>query len=143
MLKYYHALEEKEKILKKRIKKCIEEYGGNLIKDSRLLKINENTLLKIYDEINVQHLSHLIVFYSFLIIKNTEEKLITLLTTHSLDDFIKYKKELKIKNISFLQNENYFYFCNQCIKGCIVTLNCYAISYFVDSIVSFVDAVVK
>ena len=42
VLKYYHAVDQKEeKILKKRIKKCIEDYGGEIIKDSRLLKINE------------------------------------------------------------------------------------------------------
>ena len=102
-------------------------------------------LLKIYDEINPQHLSHLICFYSFLIMKNIEEELIINLTLHSLDDFIKYKKELNYKNVSSLQNKISFssYFFNQCIKGCIVALNSYAIDYLVDSIASLVETALK
>ena len=142
MLKHYHALDEKEEeILKEKIKKCIEIYKNDFIKNSRLLILNENTLLKIYAEINVQHLSHLIAFYSFLIIKNTENDLITLLIVHSLDDFIKYKKELNFRNISFSKHD--FYIFDECIKVSVVTLSYYAVGYFVDSMISFVGAIVK
>ena len=144
VLKHYHTIDEKEEeILKEEIKKCIEIYKNDFIKNSRLLVLNENTLLKIYAEINVQHLSHLIVFYSFLIIKNTENDLITLLTVHSLDDFIKYKKELNFKNISFSKQNEYFYIFDECIKASVVSLSYYATGYFVDSMISFVCAIVK
>ena len=145
ILKKYYALNQKEEEnLKTRIKKCIENYGEELIKDSRLLKhLSEHVLLKIYDEINIQHLSHLICFYSFLIVRNIEQDLIIKLTIHSLDDFIKYKKELNYKNVSSLQNKISFYFINQCIKGCVVALNSYAVNYLVDSITSLVETALK
>ena len=101
--------------------------------------------MKIYNEITPRHLSHLIAFYSFLILVNIEEELVINLTLHSLDDFIKYKKELNYKNVSFLVNKISFsaYFFNQCIKGCIVALNSYAIDYLVDSIASLVESALK
>ena len=144
VLKQYQLLdEEEEEIFKERIKKCIEIHKKDFIKNSRLLVINENTLLKIYAEINVQHFSHLIVFYSFLIVNNTKNELITLLTVHSSDDFIKYKKELKFKNIFFSEKNEYFYIFDECIKASVITVGSYATSYFVDSVISFISAIIK
>ena len=143
VLKHYQLDEKEEEIFKERIKKCIEIYKKDFIKNSRLLVINENTLLKIYAEINVQHFSHLIAFYSFLIVNNTENELITLLTVHSSDDFIKYKKELKFKNIFFSEKNEYFYIFDECIKASVITVGTYATSYFVDSVISFISAIIK
>ena len=99
ILKQHSAInQEEEENLKLRIKDCIEKYGDYMEKEFRLLKKSDNTLFTIYKEMNSQHLSHLISFYSFLIIMKIEEKSIIKLTLHSLDDFIKYKNELNLSD---------------------------------------------
>ena len=106
ILKQHHAINQEE-VLKLRIKYCIEKYGGHMEKEFCLLKKSDIALFTIYKEMNSQHLSHLISFYSFLVIMKIEEELIIKLTLHSLDDFIKYKNELNLsdKILSFCAKE--------------------------------------
>ena len=114
ILKQHSAINQEEN-LKLRIKDCIEKYGDYMEKEFRLLKKSDIMLFTIYKEMNSQHLSHLISFYSFLIIMKIEEESIIKLTLHSLNDFIKYKNELNLsdKILSFCVKEisSFFSFC--------------------------------
>ena len=101
VLKQHYAVNQEEEVLKKRIKECVEEYGAQIEKDVRLLSKTDKELLQIYEEINPQHFSYLIVFYSFLVIIVIEEELIIKFTLHSLDKFIEYKKDKLTNKISF------------------------------------------
>ena len=91
ILKQHSTINQEEENLKLRILDYME-------KEFRLLKKSDNALFTIYKEMNSQHLSHLISFYSFFIIMKIEEESIIKLTLHSLDDFIKYKNELKLSD---------------------------------------------
>ena len=108
---YYLTSEKEEENMKKKIKDCLNDSKGKLIK----ILYHDVDLSDVYKEMNISSFGHLIAFYCFLetydeiiVNKTKEEKkdLIVQLTLLSLDDFQRYKKNRlqEEKQISTLDN---------------------------------------
>ena len=130
---------KEEENIKKKIKDCLYNSKGILIKILYDVKNNDLDLSKIYCSMIVTNFGHIIAFYCLLetydeydtsITKEEKEKIIVQLTTQSLKDFQIYKEKRLEENHHFSSSSSSFFFY------------CYikeiGINYFISSIANLI-----
>ena len=126
---------KEEENIKKKIKDCLHNSKGIMIKILYDIKYNKLDLSEIYYSMKITNFGHLIAFYCLLetydeiydcITKEEKEKIIVQLTTQSLKDFQIYKEKRLEENHHFSSS---FFYCY--IKEI-------GINYFISSIASLI-----